>query len=440
MTAHVSLQPIILDILEQAKKLGMDQAEVSASIESGFSVTARMGDVETLEHQQEKNLQITVYKGHRNSSSSSSDFSPDALLSVLQKTCAMTDYTEQDPYSGLADAQSMATHYPDLHLFHPWHLTPTEAIDMAIHCESMARKQDPRIKNSEGASVSTYQSQYIYANTHGFLGDFSTTEHSIDCCVIAEINGEMQRDFEYTIARDANQLQTVAWVAEQVAEKTVRRLGARKISTRQCPVIFHASVARNFLGNFVSAISGYHLYRRTSFLCDHLGKMIFPSLMTIYQEPHLASTIGSSPFDDEGVATQKIVYVENGMLQSYVLDSYSARKLGLPTTGNSGGVFNLLMSQGDKNLAALCKAMGTGLLVTELIGQGVNLMTGDYSRGVFGFWVEKGEIQYPVQEVTIAGNLRDMFQGVQLIGNDVDYRGNIKTGSILLSNMVIAGH
>jgi PmbA protein len=437
---QLQLQDNIRRLLDQAKKLGADQAEVVASIESGYAVNARMGDVETLEHHQEKNLQITVYQDQRTGSASTSDLSVDALMAALTKACAIARYTEQDACAGLADAALMATHYPDLHLSHVWHLAPKQAIEMAIQCDNLARAQDKRIKNSDGASISTYAAYDIYANSHGFIGSFTSSEHAISCSVIAETKNEMQRDYEYTIARDAKKLQSLEWVAQQAASNSIKRLGARKIHTQQCPIIFHSKVAKSLLGNFVAAISGYNLYRHTSFLCNHLNKTIFPQHINIYQDPHLLGEMGSAPFDDEGVATKKIDYIKNGILQNYILGSYSARKLGLQTTGNAGGVFNLFINHGDKDLTQLCKTMGTGLLVTELIGQGVNLMTGDYSRGAFGFWIENGEIQYPVEEITIAGNLRDMFQGIQLIGNDVDNRGNIKTGSILLDRMTVAGN
>lgn len=440
MSAHPQLQDSIRRLLDQAKQLGADQAEISASIESGFSVNARLGDVETLEHHQEKNLQITVYRDHRSGTTSTSDLSADALQSALTKAFAIANYTEQDACAGLADAALMATHYPDLQLSYPWDLTPKQAIDMAIQCDQVARAQDKRIKNSEGASVSTDQAYEIYANSHGFIGTCHSSQHSMSCSVIAETKKEMQRDYEYTVARDAKKLHSVEWVGQQAAMNTINRLGARKIHTQRCPIIFHSRVARGLLGNFVSAISGYQLYRRMSFLCDQLGSTLFPKEINIYQDPHLIGEMGSSPFDDEGVATKKIDYVKRGVLQSYVLGSYSARKLGLQTTGNSGGVFNLFINHSDDDLPALCKTMGTGLMVTELIGQGVNLMTGDYSRGAFGFWIDKGEIQYPVEEITIAGNLRDMFLGIQQIGNDVDHRGNIKTGSILVDQMTVAGH
>lgn len=433
------LQEQIVQLIERAKKLGVDQIEVTASVESGYAVNARLGDVETLEHHQEKNLQITVYQDQRSGSTTTSDLSSEALNASLDKACAIARYTEQDPCAGLADARLMATDYPDLHLLHPWHLKPEEAIHIAIECEKIALAQDARITNSEGVSVSTYEAFDIYANSHGFLGYFPSSEHGISCSVIAEKNQQMQSDYEYTVAHDPKKLQNIEWVAKQAAHKALQRLGAKKISTRQCPVIFYSSVAKGLLRNFIAAISGYNLYRKTSFLCDHLGKAIFPEHINIYQDPHLPNEMGSMPFDDDGVATKKITYIENGILQSYALGSYSARKLGLQTTGNAGGVFNLLINHSDKDLAQLCREMGSGLLVTEVMGQGVNLMTGDYSVGAFGFWVENGEIQFPVEEITIASNLRDMLKGIQLVGNDIDYRGNIKTGSILLDRMTVAG-
>lgn len=435
-----SLKNTLQNLLAHAKKLGMDQAEVSASQDTGFSVNVRMGEVETVEHHQEKNLDITVYQDHRRGSTSTSDFSPDALTAALEKACAIARYTQPDPFAGLADADLMATNYPDLDTYHPWEITPQAAIKMALECEDIARAQDTRIKNSEGASVSTGGSHSIYANSHGFVGEYSVSEHALSCSLVAETNKEMQRDYEYSVARNAKNLWPLEKVAKLAAEKTLRRLNARKINTCQCPVVFDASTAKSLLKTFIAAISGSNLYRGTSFLRDHLEKPIFSSNIHIYQDPFFKDGIGSFPFDDEGVATKKIDYVKNGILKSYAMGSYSARKLGLKSTGNAGGIYNLFIEPADLEFDALLKKMGTGLLVTELIGQGINLMTGDYSRGAFGFWVKNGEIQHPVEEITIAGNLHDMFKNLEFLSNDVDHRGNIHTGSILIPQMTLAGN
>ncbi len=440
--AHAYEQLIhdVQTLLAHAEQKGLDHAEISAAIESGFSVNARLGDVETVEHHKSNSVSLTVYRKQRMASVHLSDLSPSALSLALEKARVMVQYTNEDPYSGLADASLMAYDYPDLSLHHPWEIDPPAAIKMAIDCETRARQYDARITNSEGASVNTFTFFKIYANSHGFLGSYTKTNHSINCSVIAEESGHMQCDSEYTAAHDPKKLVPPEVVANQVAEKTVRRLGAKKISTRVCPVIFHAPVARNILRSFVNSISGGNLYRGTTFLKDCLGESVFPKFITIHQDPHLPNEMGSAPFDAEGVRTQELKYVDKGVLVNYVLGSYSARKLGLQTTGNAGGVHNLFVNTSQKNLNVLLKEMGRGLLITDLMGQGVNITTGDFSRGAFGFWIENGEIQHPVEEITIASNLRDMFRGVQLVGNDVDYRSNIKTGSILINQMTIAGN
>lgn len=426
-------------LLEEAKTLGMAQAEVSINTEVGFSVNSRLGEVETLVHHQENSCVITVYQGHRRGSASTSDLSESSLLAALQKASAIVAFTEADHAAGLADEELIAKHIPDLGLSYPWSITPTEAIALAIETEAAALHYDSRVNNSEGAEVTTIQSHHYYANSNGFLASYPESSHSISCSVIAEGADGMTRDDDYTIARDPNRLMSPQMLGRKVAEKTLKRLGARKISTRQCPVIFEATVAKSLLKNFIAAISGSRIYRHTSFLCNQLGQKIFPEFITIAQNPLIIGGMGSAPFDDEGVATKAMDYVADGILESYVLSSYSARKLGLTSTGNAGGVFNLSINHSNQSLETLLQLMDTGLLVTELIGQGVNIMTGDYSRGVFGFWVADGKIQYPVHEITIAGNLRSMFQDVVAIGNDVDQRGNIQTGSIFLKNMMIAG-
>lgn len=432
------LKADILCLLDRARKR-VHQVEISANIETGFSTEVRLGAVETVEHHCKNSLNLTVYHQQRSGNASTSDISVEAMETAFDKACTISQFTQEDPCAGLADASEMAIDYPNLELFHPWSITPQEAIKLAIECETAARKHDPRIKNSDGAVVNTCSSFRIYANSHGFLGYYPSTVHSISCSLVAEQNDQMQSGYDYTLARSPKKLFPIDSIAQNVAEKTVRRLGARKITTCHCPVIFHAPVAKELLQSFVSAIQGSNLYRDASFLCGYLHRQIFPEFITIYQEPHLLGEIGSIPFDEKGIKTQTINYVENGMLTNYVLDTYSARKLGMKTTGNTGGVFNLSIVTSNRNLIDLFKEMKTGLFITELIGQGVNLLTGNYSQGAFSYWIENGEIQYPVEEITISGNLKKMFKQIQAVADDIDSRSSIRTGSILIEKMTVAG-
>ena len=425
-------------ILSHTKKWHVDVA-ISGFIETGFSVTARNGDVETLEHHQNKHVDITVYYQQRLGTASTTDFSFDAIQKTADKAFSIARYTGEDPFSGLADSNLLAYDYPDLDLFHPWELTPQHAIDIAIDAEKIALQQDKRVKHSEGVSISTFKTSHFLANNRNFFGSYLTTEHSMSCGLIAEENGHMERDYEYTVSHDPMTLLDPNIVAKKASEKTLRRLGARRLKTQRCPVIFYAPVARTLFSSFVSAISGSNLYRGTSFLLDQLEKPIFQREITLHQEPHALGVMGSAPFDSDGVKTKNICYVQDGILKSYSLGSYSARKLGMQSTGNAGGVYNLLIHHSDKTFSDLLKEMGRGLLVTELMGQGVSILTGNYSRGAFGFWVDKGEIQYPVHEITIASNLKDIFKGIIGIANDVDYRKNIKSGSLLIDQMTVAG-
>jgi Predicted Zn-dependent proteases and their inactivated homologs len=399
----------------------------------------RLGEVETLEHHRDRGLGVTVYFGTHRGSASSTDFSAQAIKETVRAACAIACYTAQDPCAGLADAELMANQLPDLELCHPWDLSMEQAIDLARACEAVARAEDPRITNSEGAIVTSHAGLHIYGNTHGFLGTQSGTRHAVSCTVVSQEGDRMQRDGWYTIARDPTALEPAEAVGRKAARRTVRRLGARPLSTRRAPVLFAPEMARGLLGHFVGAIGGVSLYRRASFLLDHLGKRVFPDHMLIQEQPHLKRALSSAAFDSEGVATQERLLVAGGVLAGYVLDSYSARKLGMQTTGNAGGVRNLTVAPGELDERALLREMGSGLVVTELMGQGVNLVTGDYSRGAAGFWVEGGDIQFPVEKITIAGNLRDMFQQVVTVGNDMDTRGNIRTGSLLIASMTIAG-
>lgn len=426
-------------ILEQARHRGMDAAEAEFSLETGFSVRARRAQVETVEYHQSKAMQVTVYQDYRSGTATTSDLSLEAILAAVDKACAIAGYSGRDIYAGLAEAEYLAKNFPDLKLYHHWDITPAQAIDMAIECETVAREQDSRITDAESASVGTYDSFKLYGNTAGFLGSYPQSLQTISCGVVAQSGDKMQSDHEYTTARSASDLDSPVFIGRAAAQKVLRRLDSRRLTTRRCPVIFLAPAAKGLLGHFISAISGQNLYQKSSFLLDHLGKPVFPAFIHIHQEPHLIGGLGSVPFDLEGVATRDVDYINAGILQSYVLGSYSARKLGLKTTGNAGGVFNLGITHSDLDLAGLLKKMGSGLLVTDLMGQGINLVTGSYSRGAAGFWVENGEIQYPVDQITIAGQLQNMFANLVAIANDTDFRGSIRTGSILIDEMTVAG-
>ncbi len=425
--------------LEEAKRQGASDVEIGASSASGFTTTVRLGNVETIEFTRNKGIVISVYFGQQKGSASTSDTSQAALSAAIKAACDIAHVASADEYAGLAQRQRLAFDYPNLDLYHPWPITPEQGIELATECETIARHYDPRITNSEGATLSTHQSTVIYANSLDFYGNYSTTRHSLSCTLIGQTAQQMQRDYGYTVARSVDDLQSVNHVAQEAAEKTLRRLDARKLSTRKAPVIFAAEIAGSLLNGFINAIRGSNLYRKSSFLVDHLGKQIFPQHITIFEQPHLRRGLGSAPFDNDGVLTSTKHFIRDGILESYVLSHYSAKRLGLQTTGNAGGVFNLTINTSQDDLPALLRKMGTGLLVTELMGQGINLLTGDYSRGASGFWVENGEIQYPVEEVTIAGNLSDMFSNLIAVGNDVEQRGNIITGSLLIEQMMIAG-
>jgi PmbA protein len=425
--------------LAEAKRLGATSAEAGLNLSQGLSVTVRLGEVETLEHIRDKGLGVTVYFGSRTGAASTTDLSEQALRETVRAACTIARYTAEDDCAGLADPARLARTIPELDLYHPWPITTEAAIALACECEAVARATDARITNSEGASLSTHEGLEVYGNSHGFRGVAPSTRHSLSLSVIADDASGMQRDYWYTVARAAAGLESAESVGRRAAQRTVRRLNARKLSTRSCPVLFEAPVAASLLSHFVSAIRGGALYRRASFLLDSLGQPVFADFVRIHEQPHLQGALGSAAFDNEGVATAARDLVRGGVLQGYVLDSYSARKLKLATTGNAGGVHNLTLESGPQDLAGLLQQMGTGLLVTELIGFGVNNVTGDYSRGAAGFWVEDGVIQYPVEEITIAGNLKDMFRGIVAVGHDVDRRGNMLCGSVLLAPMTVAG-
>ncbi|MDP1574295.1 MAG: metalloprotease PmbA [Coxiellaceae bacterium] len=434
-----SLRLIAENALSEIKKNNIDHAEVMIGEGRGFSVNARLGDVETLEHHDKKSFTVTIIHQQCTGSASSADFSQNSIVATIEKAIAIARFSSSDPFSGLADPARLAFHYPNCELSHPWNITPAEAITLAIDCEKKAVSFDKRITNSDGASVSSVHSHSLYANTLGFLGEYESTEHAISCSVLARDGNHMQRDDAYSVARNPDDLWSIEKIAQSAAQKTVNRLNARKVKTQNCPVIFEASVAKSLLRSLVHAISGSSLYRQSSFLLNKLNTVVFPSFIDVFQQPHLLSAMGSCPFDSEGVATVNQHYIKNGELVSYALGSYSARKLKMQSTGNAGGVFNLSISHMDITLAQLLKKMDRGLLVTELMGQGVNITTGDYSRGASGFWVEKGEIQFPVEEVTIAGNLKNIFLGIVASANDVDTRTGVRTGSILVDHMTVAG-
>lgn len=427
------------DILARCRRAGASHAEVGLSIDRGIDVTVRLGEVETLAQTRDRGVSLTVFFGQRKGSANTADLAAASIAATIEQACAIARHTEEDPCAGLADPKRLARDFPDLDTWHPWALDAEHAIDLGVACEAAGRAVDARIDNSDGAQVSSSESVSVYANTHGFVGRERGTRHMISCSLIGEDERGMQRDYWYSSVRAASDLEGVESIGRKAAERTVRRLGARGLSTRTCPVLFIPEVARGLVGHLVNAASGGSLYRRASFLLDQVGHPIFPSWLQIYERPHLRRGQGSTAFDAEGVATTDKDLIKDGVLARYVLGSYSARKLGLESTGNAGGIHNLVVEPGTLSFADLLRQMDRGLVVTEVLGQGVNIVSGDYSRGAAGFWVENGEIAYAVEEVTIAGNLRDMFKNVRAVGADVDARSHILTGSILVDRMTIAG-
>ena len=426
------------EALQQAKRMGASAAEVGVSHSTGLSVTVRQGDIETLEHNNDTGLGLTVYFGQSKASASTSDLRTESIADMVKAACGIAKHTQADEFSGLADAALMATEFPDLSLYHPWDIDAEQAIAIAMECEQAGRDVDARITNSEGATLSSHEGGRIYANSHGFVGSSISSRHSLSCTLIADDDRGMQRDYWYDIARDGNELESASVIGKRAADNTIRRLNARTIKTGSYPVIFAAEMAPSLFGQLIGAIRGGALYRKSSFLLDHLGKQIFPDFIHIHEQPYLLKALGSAAYDGEGVATKARDIIKDGILESYVLDSYAARKLKMTTTTNSGGVHNLTVESGEHDFNSLLKQLDTGIVVTETMGMGINIVTGDYSQGAAGFWVENGEIQYAIDEFTIANNLRDMFMGIQAVGNDVEKRGNTRTGSILLDNMMIA--
>jgi PmbA protein len=427
--------------LEEARRQGATEAEADVSLQRGLTATVRLGEVDTVEYQRDRGLGVTVYVGKRKGSASTADLSSEAVRATVLKACAIARYTAEDACAGLADRADLAREIPDLDLYHAWNVEPDEAVELARSCEASGLAVDSRITNSEGASVSSQRGVRLYGNSHGFLAGFASTSHTLSCVLLAQQGEDMQRDYWYSTARDAVDLESGATIGRRAGERAVARLGARKLATQRASVVFAPEMARGLFRSFIGAIRGGSQYRKSSFLLDAAGQAVFPAFLEMRERPHIPKALGSSPFDDEGVATRDRDLVQGGVLAGYVLDSYSARKLGLKTTGNADGVHNLFVTAPgyEFDLEELLGRMGTGLLVTELMGQGVNPVTGDYSRGASGFWVQNGAITYPVHEITIAGNLRDMYRHIVAVGKDVDQRGTIRTGSVLVEGMTIAG-
>ena len=425
--------------LALARREGATASELGVSASSGLSVTARMREVETVEHIRDKGIGLTVYVGQRKGTATCSDFSPDAIADTVRAALAIARHTGEDECSGLGDADRMATDLPDLDLYHPWALEPEDAVTLALAIEAAALDHDSRISNSDGATVGTHATSHVYANSHGFVGLRHSTRHSISCVCIAENEAGMQRDYWYDSARAHTDMRPGAEIGAEAARRTLRRLSPGQVKTGEYPVLLPPEVASSLFGHFIGAIRGPNLYRDASFLVGHRGKQVFAEHIRLHEQPHLPHAAGSASYDGEGVATIARDLVTDGVLQGYVLDSYAGRKLGLPSTGNAGGVHNLTVEPGTEDLEALCKRMGSGVLISDLMGMGVSIITGDYSRGASGFWVENGVIAHPIKEFTIAGQLADIFLNIVAVGSDTDTRGNTRTGSVLLSPMTVAG-
>ncbi|MGQ8365445.1 metalloprotease PmbA [Glaciecola sp. 1036] len=433
------IKNVVEDALNLAKKLGATAAEASISKNEGISVGTRLKEVETVEFTNDGGLGISVYVGQKKGTASTADLSPKALKTAVEKAVEIAKYTSEDECAGLADKELMATNIPDLDLYHPQELDTQKALEIALETESAGMETSPLITNSDGASYNANVEVRVYGNTHGLIAGFPSSRYSLSCVLIAQNDTDMQRDYAYTVSREPDQLKSAKEIGKEAAELTISRLDARKIKTTKAPVIFHREIASSLFGSFIKAISGGSLYRKSSFLLDTKGQQLFPNWLALAERPHIKKGLASSPFDDEGVGTFDMDIVKDGVLQDYLLTSYSARKLGMVSNGHAGGTHNVIVSDTGQSEAELLKTMGTGLLITELMGQGVSIVNGDYSRGAAGFWVENGIIQYPVHEITVAGNLRDMFNNIQAIGQEREVRGSLQTGSILISEMQIAG-
>jgi PmbA protein len=436
---HADLAELVERALAEARASGASQADVGVSADTGLSVAVRLGEVETLEYQRDRGMGITAYVGTRKGTATTGDLSWPAIADTVHKAVSIARFTAEDACAGLPDQDTLAAEFPDLDLSHPWELEAEAAIDLAKRCESAALGHDRRITNSEGASLGAHRALRVYGNSLGFIGGFPSTYYSVSCVVMGEQDGAMERDYWYSAARDWRALEDVEAIGRKAASRTAERLGARRVPTTRAPVLFAPELARGLVGHLVGALRGGAQYRHSSFLLGAAGQQVLPSFVGIAERPHEPCGLGSAPFDGEGCATRDRELIDAGVVGGYVLNTYAARKLGLKTTGNAGGVHNLVVRPGADGYQALLKRMGRGLVVTELMGQGVNGVTGDYSRGAAGFWVEAGEARFPVSEITIAGNLKDMFKNLVAVGSDVDARGSIRTGSILIEEMTIAG-
>jgi PmbA protein len=434
-----TLKSVVSQAVDLARSFGADQAEAGVSYDEGLSVSVRMGELESVERQRDRGLAVTIYKDARKGSASTTDFSPASVEDTVRKALSIGSFTAQDEYAGLADANLMAANVPDLQLYFPWDLDVEGATALALRAEDAARSLDERIANSEGATASTSSGHRVYANSHGFVGGYPTSTHSTSCSVVAKSNGSLERDYWYTVSRSPDELDSPESVGAEAARRALQRLDARQLSTRVVPVLFPAELAKGLFGHLVAAIRGTSQYRRASFLLDAVGKQIFPAFIHIDEDPLIPRALGSAPFDGEGVATRPRQLVAEGVLQGYVLSSYSARRLGLQTTANAGGVHNLIVRPSAGSLAELIASCDEAFVVGELLGQGVNIVTGDYSRGAAGFWVERGKIVHPVNEVTIAGRLADIFKSIRAVGSDVDVRGSVRCGSVLVDGLTVAG-
>jgi len=433
------LSGLARDVLRQCSALGASQAEVALGEDSGLSVNVRMGEVETVERTQDRSVGVTVYFGQRKGSASTADLQPGSLASTVEMACAIARHTEADPAAGLADSGRMARDLREYDSWHPWALDADRAIALAVEAEAAGRAADARIANSDGAGMHSGESVSVYANSHGFVGAERSTSHSLSLSLIAGSGDGMQRDYWYTSGLSPDDLESPTQVGRRAAERTVARLDPRPIRTGDYPVLFAPEMARSLIGHLLGAISGGALYRRASFLLDHAGQRILPPWFNLVERPHILRGLRSADYDAEGVATVDSDIVRDGVLARYLLGSYSARKLGLQSTGNAGGVHNLEVTANAEGLQAMARGMGRGLLVTELMGQGANTVTGDYSRGAAGFWVEHGEIAHPVDELTVAGRMQDIFQAIEAVGADVDRRSHVAVGSILVGRMMVAG-
>jgi len=436
---EASLETVAARAVELAKRLGADEAEAGVSYEEGLSVTVRMGEVESVERQRDRGLAITVYRDRKKGSASTTDFDASSVEEIVRKALSIGSFTAADEYAGLAEASLMAVDPPDLELYFPWDVDVDGATALALRAEDAARALDSRIANSEGATVTSGAGRRAYANSHGFVGSYPSSSHSLSCSVVAKSASSLERDYWYTVSRRPEDLDSPESVGEESARRAVARLDARQVSTRVVPVIYPPEVARGLFGHLIAAIRGTAQYRRASFLAGAKGKQVLSSLVDITEDPLIPRALGSSPFDGEGVVTKRRELVQSGVLQGYVLSSYSARRLGMPTTGNAGGVHNLLVRPTAGPLEELIKGCEQGFVVGELLGQGVDIVSGDYSRGAAGFWVERGEIVHPVNEVTIAGNLRDLLQNIRAIGSDIETRGVVRCGSVLVDGLTLAG-